>query len=61
MVSVRAPVLELRLMLEPELLTASDLTPELAIVILLAALVIVIPLPCVSVALANPEEEPISS
>ena len=60
-VSVKAPVLELRLILEPWLLTASDLTPELAIVILLEPLVTVIPLPCVIVLSENPLDEAISN
>ena len=60
-VSVNAPVLEFRLILEPWLLTASDLTPVLAIVILLAPLVTLIPLPCDIVCSENPLDEPISN
>ncbi len=60
-VNVKAPVLELRLILEPWLLTASDLTPVLAICMLLLPLVTLIPLPALIFASANPLDEPISN
>ena len=59
--NVKAPVLELRLILEPWLLTASDLTPVLAILILLLPLVTLIPLPAEIVDSANPLDEPINN
>ena len=60
-VSVSTPVLELRLILVPWLLTASDLTPVLAILILLLPLVTLIPLPAEIVDSANPLDEPINN
>lgn len=60
-VSVSAPVLAFRLILEPWLLTANDLTPVLAISILLAPLVTLIPLPALIVDSENPLDEPISN
>ena len=60
-VSVNVPVLALRLILEPWLLTASDLTPVFAICILFVPLETLIPLPALIVASANPLDEPISN
>ena len=60
-VSVNVPVLALRLILEPWLLTASDLTPVFPISILLVPLVTLIPLPAPIFASANPLDEAISN
>jgi len=60
-VSVSAPVLSFRLILEPWLVTASDLTPVFAICILFVPLVTLTPLPAVIFASANPLDEPISN
>ena len=60
-VSVNAPVLEFRLILEPWLLTASDVTPLLVIVIVLAPLEMPIAVPAVRVLRENPLDEAISN
>ena len=60
-VSVNAPVLEFRLILEPWLLTASDVTPLLVIVIVLAPLEMPIAVPPVIVLRENPLDEAISN
>ena len=53
-VSVSPPVLEFRLMLDPWLLTASDVTPVFAICILFVPLVTLTPVPALIVDSANP-------
>ena len=60
-VSVNAPVLEFRLILEPWLLTASEVTPSLVIVIVLAPLEMPIAVPPVIVLRENPLDEAISN
>ena len=59
-VSVSVPVLEFNEMLDPPEI-ASDLTPVLAILILLLPLETLIPLPAVIVDSANPLDEPINN
>ena len=59
-VNVNAPVLLFTLIYELPA-TANDLTPLFVIVIELAPLVILMPLPCVSVDSAYPLDEPISN
>ena len=60
-VSVNAPVLEFKLILDPWLLTARDVTPLLVIVILLVPLEMPIAVPAVRVLRENPLDEPISN
>ena len=59
-VSVNVPVLAFSEMLDPPDI-ASDLTPVLAILILLVPLVTLIPLPAEIVDSENPLDEPINS
>ena len=60
-VSVKEPVLEFKLILDPWLLTARDVTPLLVIVILLVPLEMPIAVPAVRVLRENPLDEPISN
>ena len=59
--SVNEPVLAFKLILEPWLLTASEVTPSLLIVILLVLLEMPIAVPAVRVLRENPLDEPISN
>ena len=60
-VSVNEPVLEFKLILDPWLLTARDMTPLLVIVIVLAPLEMPIAVPPVRVLRENPLDEAISN
>ena len=60
-VNVKEPVLEFKLILDPWLLTASEVTPSLLIVILLAPLETEMEVPPVIVLRENPLDEAISN
>ena len=60
-VNVKEPVLEFKLILDPWLLTASEVTPSLVIVIVLAPLEMPIAVPPVIVLRENPLDEAISN